>query len=234
MSLSISNKKKSHFNVEASLKHELKHLFPKQLKKEIIRLIIMVKKTKTKQTTSVVSKKPQVVEAPPVPTVVAVAPVAEVASVPSSDDDFTKLIAQLVALRTQLTSLTSATRALQKRSERELKVAYKASRKRSKKGGPKQPSGFTKPALISMDLASFIGKPEGTLIARTDVTKILQQYILKHSLQNPKNGRHILADKKLQKLLKMKNDDKLTYFNLQAYMKPHFATGGNPPAADQM
>ena len=71
-------------------------------------------------------------------------------------------------------------------------------------------------------------------MARTDVTKELQQYILKHNLQDPKNGRHILADKKLQKLLRMKKEDQLTYFNLQKYMKPHFATGGSPPSADLM
>jgi upstream activation factor subunit UAF30 len=131
-----------------------------------------------------------------------------------------------------LTSVTSQVRALQKRSERELKAALKASRKRSKKGGPKQPSGFTKATQISVELATFLGKPKGTEMARTDVTKELQQYILKHNLQDPKNGRHILADKKLQKLLRMNKEDQLTYFNLQKYMKPHFATGGSPPSAD--
>ncbi len=167
--------------------------------------------------------------------VVAAAPVAveeKVQQPPALDEEFSKLVAQLVALRTQLTSVTSQVRALQKRSERELKAALKASRKRSKKGGPKQPSGFTKATQISVELATFLGKPKGTEMARTDVTKELQQYILKHNLQDPKNGRHILADKKLQKLLRMNKEDQLTYFNLQKYMKPHFATGGSPPSAD--
>ena len=192
----------------------------------------MVKKTKTKSSASKkASSSKKVVQETKV--VAEAAPVQEtVQQPPALDEEFSKLVAQLVALRTQLTSVTSQVRALQKRSERELKAAQKASRKRSKKGGPKQPSGFTKATKISDELATFLGKPQGTEMARTDVTKELQQYILKHNLQDPKNGRHILADKKLQKLLRMKKEDQLTYFNLQKYMKPHFATGGSPPSAD--
>ena len=189
-------------------------------------------KTKTKSSASKkASSSKKVVQETKV--VAEAAPVQEtVQQPPALDEEFSKLVAQLVALRTQLTSVTSQVRALQKRSERELKAAQKASRKRSKKGGPKQPSGFTKATKISDELATFLGKPQGTEMARTDVTKELQQYILKHNLQDPKNGRHILADKKLQKLLRMKKEDQLTYFNLQKYMKPHFATGGSPPSAD--
>jgi chromatin remodeling complex protein RSC6 len=192
----------------------------------------MAKKTKTKSSASKkASSSKKVVQETKV--VAEAAPVQEtVQQPPALDEEFSKLVAQLVALRTQLTSVTSQVRALQKRSERELKAAQKASRKRSKKGGPKQPSGFTKATKISDELATFLGKPQGTEMARTDVTKELQQYILKHNLQDPKNGRHILADKKLQKLLRMKKEDQLTYFNLQKYMKPHFATGGSPPSAD--
>ena len=194
----------------------------------------MAKKVKSKSSASkkASSSKKVVQETKPVEEVKA-SPVEEtVQQPPALDEEFSKLVAQLVALRTQLTSVTSQVRALQKRSEREMKAAQKASRKRSKKGGPKQPSGFTKATMISNELATFLGKPQGTEMARTDVTKELQQYILKHNLQDPKNGRHILADKKLQKLLRMKKEDQLTYFNLQKYMKPHFATGGSPPSAD--
>ena len=194
----------------------------------------MAKKVKSKSSASkkASSSKKVVQETKPVEEVKATPVEETVQQPPALDEEFSKLVAQLVALRTQLTSVTSQVRALQKRSEREMKAAQKASRKRSKKGGPKQPSGFTKATMISNELATFLGKPQGTEMARTDVTKELQQYILKHNLQDPKNGRHILADKKLQKLLRMKKEDQLTYFNLQKYMKPHFATGGSPPSAD--
>ena len=60
-------------------------------------------------------------------------------------------------------------------------------------------------------------------MARTEVTHEINSYIRAHKLQDPENGRRILADAKLRKLLKLKKDDELTYFNLQRYMSPHFA-----------
>ena len=60
-------------------------------------------------------------------------------------------------------------------------------------------------------------------MARTEVTREINGYIRQHSLQDPANGRRILADAKLKKLLKLKSSDELTYFNLQRYMSPHFA-----------
>ena len=146
--------------------------------------------------------------------------VAEVA--PSLQDQFTGLLAQLTALRSQLTSVTSQVRALSKRSERELKLAEKNSKK-SKGKGNRKPSGFVKPTRISVELATFLGKPKGTEMARTEVTREINQYIKSNDLQDKKNGRRILADTKLRKLLKLNKNDELTYFNLQKYMSPHFA-----------
>ena len=60
-------------------------------------------------------------------------------------------------------------------------------------------------------------------MARTEVTREINTYIRAHKLQDPKNGRVIRADAALRKLLKLKKDDELTYFNLQRYMSPHFA-----------
>jgi chromatin remodeling complex protein RSC6 len=50
----------------------------------------------------------------------------------------------------------------------------------------------------------------------------MTEYIRTHSLQDKKNGRVILPDAKLRKLLKLTDKDSLTYFNLQKYMSPHF------------
>ena len=156
----------------------------------------------------------------------AAAPAAVAPAPPSLSDAFGDLLAQLAAIRTQLTAVTSNTRALAKRSERELRAAQKAGRKRPRKNGARSPSGFVKPPLISKELASFLGKVHGTEMARTDVTREINVYIRAHSLQDPKNGRRILADVKLRKLLKLKKEDELANFNLQRYMSPHFAKMG--------
>ena len=173
-----------------------------------------VSKSKSKKTTKAVAA--PVAETP----VQEAAPAAPAA--PALGDQFTALLAQLTSLRSQLTAVTTQVRALSKRTDRELKLAQKQGRKK-RKSGNRAPSGFVKPTKISLELAGFLGKPKGTEMARTEVTREINSYIRAHKLQDPKNGRRILADAKLRKLLKLKKDDELTYFNLQRYMSPHFA-----------
>ena len=83
-------------------------------------------------------------------------------------------------------------------------------------------SGFTKPTLISSELAWFLGQPEGTKLARTDVAIYINAYVKDRQLHNPTNGREIFPDETLIKLLKIPEGDQLTYFNLQKYLSPHF------------
>lgn len=84
------------------------------------------------------------------------------------------------------------------------------------------PSGFIRPTKISDELAIFLGKPVGTEMARTDVSRLINGYIRVNNLQDPKNGRNINPDAKLRVLLKIGQNEELTYFNLQKYMKHHF------------
>lgn len=181
-----------------------------------------VSKSKSKKTTKVATPAP--VAAP----VQEAAPAAP--SAPTLSDQFTGLLAQLTSLRSQLTAVTTQVRALSKRTDRELKQAAKQGRKK-RKSGNRAPSGFVKPTKISLELAGFLGKPKGTEMARTEVTREINSYIRAHKLQDPKNGRRILADAKLRKLLKLKKDDELTYFNLQRYMSPHFAKASKAVAS---
>ena len=156
----------------------------------------------------------------------ATAAAATTAAVDSStiNDEFSELINELMTLRSKLTALTSRVRSLKVRSEREVKQAVKDVRKR--RSANRSPSGFVKPTKISNELADFVGRPHGSEMARTEVTRVLTAYIREHKLQDPQNGRRILADKKLSKLLKLQNSDELTYFNLQKHMSPHFAKKG--------
>jgi hypothetical protein len=87
----------------------------------------------------------------------------------------------------------------------------------------RRPSGFVAPTLLSDELATFLGKPVGTMMARTDVSKLMNKYITDNSLQDKQNGRVINPDAKLRKLLRLPNGEELTYFNLQKYMKHHFS-----------
>jgi hypothetical protein len=87
----------------------------------------------------------------------------------------------------------------------------------------RRPSGFVTPSHISDELATFLGKPVGTMMARTEVSKEINTYIRVHGLQDVQNGRKINPDAKLRKLLRLPNGEELTYFNLQKYMKHHYS-----------
>ena len=188
----------------------------------------------TKTATKKISTKK--VEAPtPVVEIQAPAPAEEAAPVevaaPTVIDQFSVFMAKLQAVSSQFSSLRTEFRGLERQVSREIKAAAKISAKRKRKTGNRAPSGFVKPTLISNELAAFLGKPEGTEMARTEVTREINAYIREHKLQDKDNGRKIIADKKLTGLLKLKKGDELTYFNLQKYMSPHFAKAGDKVAA---
>ena len=84
------------------------------------------------------------------------------------------------------------------------------------------PYGFVRPQKISNELAEFLGKPVGSEMVRTDVSRLINSYIRVNNLQDPQNGRRINPDAKLRALLRIGQNEELTYFNLQKYMKHHF------------
>lgn len=159
-----------------------------------------------------------------VPVVVSVPENGVVPLVPEVNmgDMFVNMNKMVHDLSTSLALLKSELRTVERQVTKELKVLDKINARKQKKKGTRAPSGFVKPTKITVELADFLGKEHGTLMARTEVTKQMTEYIRTHSLQDKKNGRLILPDAKLRKLLKLTDKDVLTYFNLQKFMSPHF------------
>jgi chromatin remodeling complex protein RSC6 len=152
------------------------------------------------------------------------APVNEVVAVVA--DDLVELLNAMAVKISESSAfhanLKTQFKALQKVVLKEHKTAQKVSNRRNKRSGNRKPSGFVRPCLVSDELATFLGKPAGSEMARTEVSKEINNYIRVNSLQDEKNGRQINADPKLSTLLKLQPGDSLTYFNLQRYMKHHF------------
>jgi chromatin remodeling complex protein RSC6 len=144
-------------------------------------------------------------------------------------DKSNEFLAKLNAMGNMISSLKTEYRTLEKAWTKELRAAQKLCSKKKRKAGNRAPSGFVKPTRISDELAKFLGKPDGSEMARTDVTREINTYIRAHNLQDKENGRKINPDTKLSTLLKLKKTDELTYFNLQKYMSPHFAKGTAAP-----
>lgn len=135
---------------------------------------------------------------------------------------FKEIYDSLVVFKQHSSELTSKVKSLEKLTKKLEKESQKKSKPKNKT--PREPSGITKPALLSEELCTFLEKPVGTEMARTEVTKHLSAYIKEHNLQFKEDKRKIKPDAKLQKLLNIKKGDEVTYFNLQTYMKPLFAS----------
>jgi chromatin remodeling complex protein RSC6 len=181
------------------------------------------------------AKKEAVVEPSHTPTVAPVAtdvPVTETtesASTQTRDDRYKSMLASIDAQLASLKSLRSQVVLNFKADGVDLKVAQKSGGRRRRapavvdENAPKKaPSGIVKPTNISDEMCSFMGKPPGTQLARTEVTKYITGYIKQHNLQDSVSKRNINPDAKLKSLLAIPDGEVLTYFNLQKYMKVHF------------
>ena len=172
-------------------------------------------------------KEPAAAVAAPAATTDAAASTTEASSAPSTESviasQFSSISAKLQQVVAFAAALRSELRALERHAVKEIRTAQKASAKKRRKVGNRAPSGFVKPTPISKELAEFLGKTDGSEMARTEVTREINAYIRNNSLQDKENGRRINPDAKLKSLLKLKKGEELTYFNLQRYMSPHFS-----------
>ena len=134
------------------------------------------------------------------------------------DDNITKMfgdvLSTLTTFRSQITGIQMGIKTLEKTVKKEMKALKKDSLKNKAKSSRK-PSGFAKPTKISKQLCVFMARPEGTELARTEVTQYVIQYIADNKLQNPANRKSILPDSALKDLLGVTEKDEVTYFNIQ-------------------
>ena len=176
------------------------------------------KKTTTKKAAAPVVAEPVVVEP------VAAETVVEKSQLELLEERFTTIMDQVNALRTMSTSLAGDLKTLRKDVVRAVKKSGRRKRTplTAEEKANRAPSGFAKPTIISDELCSFLGKPIGTEVARTEVTKFLSLYIKEHKLQDTVNKKVIHPDAKLKALLNCSESDELTFFTIQKYMKGHF------------
>jgi upstream activation factor subunit UAF30 len=77
---------------------------------------------------------------------------------------------------------------------------------------------------ISPELCEFLNYPQGTVISRTNVVKLITRYVKEHDLQDPSNRRNIRCDQTLKNLLGV---SVVTFFSINKYLTRHFHEKGN-------
>ena len=139
--------------------------------------------------------------------------------------EFDEILNTLSNFRKSVSQLQAQIKGVEKTVQKKLKNLQKEAEKHRLKGNRK-PSGFAKPSKVSDELCRFMGKDDGTEIARTEVTQYLIQYIKDNNLQFAGNAKVIKPDKTLKSLLNVKDKQEVTYFNLQGLMNKHFVKKG--------
>jgi chromatin remodeling complex protein RSC6 len=138
-------------------------------------------------------------------------------------EQFSTINDSLTLFKMQMSTLQQQVKTVEKNVKKELKNVKKDKKKEKTK---RAPSGFAKPTKVTNELCQFMDKPEGTEIARTEVTKALVTYIKTNNLleQGEDTKKKIVPDEKLKTLLGIDNNELngLTYFNIQKYMNKHF------------
>ena len=142
------------------------------------------------------------------------------------NEQFTTVNDSLILFKMQINTLQQHIKNIEKNVKKELKMLKKDKQKKDKVKTTRAPSGFAKPTKVTKELCQFMDKPEGSEIARTEVTKTLVAYIKSNNLleQGEDTKKKIVPDDKLKSLLGLDNDslNDLTYFNIQKHMNKHF------------
>ena len=167
---------------------------------------------------------PVAVAAAPVASTEVAAPVAvaEVEEV-RLETEAKSITARLLAVRETVSELISEAKRLEKKAAKVQKLADKRRRRKApvegEEGKPVRISIFQIPTAISPALCAFMGRPAGSKESRSNVTKFITTYVKEKNL---KDKHDIKGDAALLKLLNLKAEDKLTYFNLQKYLNVHY------------
>ena len=140
--------------------------------------------------------------------------------VSSITEQFSSVLNTLSSFKSTISMLSAQVKALEKSVKKQMKQLEREAAKNKNKGNRKA-SGFAVPSKISNDLCKFMGKPEGSEMARTEVTKYIIQYIKNNNLPDKTNKKVINPDKALKSLLNVKANEEVTYLNLQKYINKH-------------
>ena len=81
---------------------------------------------------------------------------------------------------------------------------------------------FLKLRPISDELCIFMKISLRSRKNQVEVTQKIMLYIRKHKCYDPNFIRRIIPDAKLTKLLRVKDNEEVTYLNLQEFLKIHF------------
>jgi len=136
------------------------------------------------------------------------------------NDSFSSLVNAITLLAANVKEIQAKLKVYSKEREKQQKILNKEAAKREK--ARKTPSGFAKPSKISDEMCAFMKIENGSERSRTDVTRFINSYVKENNLYNPVNRRIIIPDPVLKKILRVGDNDEVSFFKLQSLLSNHF------------
>jgi upstream activation factor subunit UAF30 len=138
-----------------------------------------------------------------------------------------KMIASLNEVNAQINDMKELFSVLEKKAKKLShaveSVVKKEQKISSKVKKERKPCGFAVSSKVTPEMCEFMGRNEGELISRIEITKYLNKYIKENNLENSENRQNIIPDEKLWKILGSDAEDKkITHFTIQKYLNKHF------------
>lgn len=182
------------------------------------------KKSNTSTSKSVKNEPKIAPKEQPQPQQVEKPPVKEAFVAPPTEDtlDYSTVLENLLQLEKLVKTTIPMIKKLQKKHDKDVKIAEKSKKTKRVRDPNAPPSGFARPGPVSKELSSFLGLNKDEFIARTQVAKKISEYIKEHNLKNPDNKKEIIIDKKLAQLFKLPDKTKIEYFKIQGHLSSHF------------
>ena len=130
-----------------------------------------------------------------------------------NDEHCEQILSELSSLKSDIKSLSKIVR----------KIKAKVDDPTGEKAASRaKNNGFNRKQAISDKLRAFLELPDGELVSRSTVTRAINKYVTDNGLKHPDNGRILVLDDKLKKLLQPPDDVEVTFLNLQKFLSPHY------------
>ncbi|KAH3789301.1 uncharacterized protein LOC127840834 [Dreissena polymorpha] len=141
--------------------------------------------------------------------------------VPLENDDLNVYDEEQKTLKLSDEELAKRLQSFEETGRRTRGRATKAPREKKKREGGGGNSAYSRPCLLSADLAALMGTDK---LARNEVVKKMWEIVKERKLQDPKDKRFMICDEQLQKIFGRK---RVQTFGMMKYLSSHIINEGS-------
>lgn len=137
-----------------------------------------------------------------------------------------KYVETIAKMNSELKQLVSVGKTLEKDFNQIVKLLAKKNKNKSNEN--RALTGFAMPTYLTDEMYDFLNKntelkvEKGQKVYRIAVTRMLNKYIKDEGLRKEDDMRYFLPNTTLHRIFRSTENDEVSYFNLQKYIKHHF------------